>query len=50
MEISCLFYVYEGYKNNETAQYTSNKAMIRFTVFGYLAKNLQKMEPNNAHT
>lgn len=41
---------YEDYKNNETAQYTSNKAMIRFTVFGYLAKNLQKMEPNNAHT
>lgn len=43
-------YLAVGYKNSETAQYTNSKAIIRLTAFVCLAKNLQKMEPNNAHT
>ncbi len=38
------------YKNSEIVQYTNNKAIIRLTAFVCLAKNLQNMEPNNAHT
>ena len=38
------------YKNNAAAQYTSRKAIRRLTAFVCLAKNLQKADPNNAHT
>lgn len=38
------------YKNNAAAQYTSKRAIMRLTAFVCLAKNLQKTEPNSAHT
>lgn len=39
-----------SYRKRDTAQYTSSKAMTKFTAFVCRAKNLQKAEPNRAHT
>jgi hypothetical protein len=37
-----------GYKNNDTAQYNSNTAIITFTIFPCWLNTMLHIEPNNA--